>query len=113
MVTLYSKRLFVGEDHHFLLRDAVYSGICESLRSLAHSNCVNFNQTDLRAVLKPDWKHIIVTSKTNIRTLCRLCVPSSTLCRLCQPFKYISFHRRFQSFQSLLGLLFMLVSVAV
>ena len=27
--------------------------ICESLRTLAHSNCVKFNQAALRAVLKP------------------------------------------------------------
>ena len=33
-----------------LLRNSV----CESLRSLAHSNCVNFNQAALRTVLKPE-----------------------------------------------------------
>ena len=30
------------------------SSICESLRSLAHSNCVTFNQAALRAVLNPE-----------------------------------------------------------
>ena len=63
------------------------------------SNCVNFNQAALQAVLKPDIKR---TSKTNTRTL-----------RLCVRFKYASFYRRFQSFQSLFGLLFSLVSIAV
>ena len=48
-------------------------------------------------------KHVIKrTSKTNIRTL-----------RLCVRFKYASFYRRFQSFQSLFGSLFSLVSIAV
>ena len=40
---------------HFLVTDAtVRSSICESLRSLAHSKCVDFNPAALRAVLKPE-----------------------------------------------------------
>ena len=77
------------------------SSICESLR--AHSNCVDFNQAALRAVLKP--KNVSSSShasNTNIRTL-----------RLCVLFKYASFYRRFQSFQSLFGSRFSLVSIAV
>ena len=64
------------------------------VRSLAHSNCVNFNHAALRAVLKQE--NIMASSahasKTNVRTL-----------RLCVRFKYASFYRRSQSFQSLFG----------
>ena len=37
-----------------MLRSSIIRSICESLRSLAHSNCVNFNQAALRAVLKSE-----------------------------------------------------------
>ena len=57
------------------------------LRSLAHSNCINFNQAAFLSAVKTG-KHIIKhTSKTNIRTL-----------RLCARFKYTSFSRRFHRF---------------
>ena len=77
------------------------SSICEFLRRLVHCNCVNFNQAALRVVLKPE--NISASSQaTNVHTL-----------RLCVSFKYASFYRRLQSFQSLLGSLFLLVSIVV
>ena len=75
--------------------------LCE-LRSLAHSKCVDFNPAALRAVLKPEN---VSSSSQATQIPVRL--------RLRVHFKYASFYRRFQSFQSLFGSLFSLVSIAV
>ena len=78
------------------------SSICESLRSLAYSNGVNFNQAALRAVLKPENRSSNAqATQISVRFVC--VNTSSTL-----PFIAI-----FQSLQPLFGSLFLLVSVAV
>ena len=46
------------------------SSIFESLRSLAHSNCVNFNQAALRAVLKPENMSSAQTKQISVRFVC-------------------------------------------
>ena len=115
---------------HFLLTRMLHSSICEFLRSLV---CLARCKTGKYVIKR--------TSKTNIRTL-RLCALTRfllspfpivscsrcfdhcfrsfrslhvwihTLC-LCVRFKYASFYPRLQSFQSLFGSLFSLVSIAV
>ena len=77
-----------------------FTTLWESLRSLAHSNCVNFFA--LTRLLCAQCYVIKRTSYTNTRTL-----------RLRVRFKYGSFYRRFQSFQSLFESLFSLVSIAI
>ena len=81
----------------YLLFDSrmLRSRICESLRSLKHSNCVKFNQAALSAVLKRG----------------NACHQAHK--HLCVRFKYVSFYRLSQSFQSLFGSLFSLVFIAV
>ena len=69
-----------------MLRSSIIRSICESLRSLAHSNCVNFNQAALGAVLRQE----------NIQNKYPY---ASFVCTL----EYASFYRRFQLFQSLFG----------
>ena len=70
----------------FLKLNLLRSSICESLRSLAHSTCVNFNQAALRAVLKPDnMSSCQYTSNTNTHTV-----------RLRVGFKYGAFRSLFE-----------------
>ena len=73
----------------------LHSSICESLRSLAHPSCINFNHAALCVVLKP--------KQVSVRFVCVI------------RFKYTSFYYRFQSFQSLFAYasLSSLVSIAV
>ena len=67
-----------GEHRHFCLR-MLGSSICESLRSLAHSNWVNFSQAALRAMLKP-WNISSWLQARQIPIRYPVCVyPSSTL----------------------------------